>query len=236
MPLTGLLRVKNESKYLGRAVKSIKPICERVYVMDDHSTDNTRDIAYDLGCVVLRSPFPVNDLDEARDNTWLLDAALARVYPSECGPLSSIWFLHMDGDEELVERDRVKLNDDMFWGTPQQYCVQILYLWGDEQTVRVDAHYSKCYKPALFRAVSHGMTYQNHSGKIHSTGVPREIGYSPRLHDPEPVRLLHYGYMDSDVRQKKFEWYMSVDSKQEEFYRRECFGPAETVPLSSILK
>jgi hypothetical protein len=182
---------------------------------------------------MLESPF-VN-LDEARDNTWLLDAAMSTISQVSIGPLSCYWFLHMDGDEELVEQDRGKLGDDMLWGTPPNWSVQILYLWGDEGTVRVDGHYGKCYRPSIFRAVSPSMTYKNLSGKIHSTGVPQEIGYTPRLHEPEPVRLLHYGYMEKELREKKFDWYMGIDPAQEDFYRRECFGPATTVPLSSIL-
>jgi glycosyltransferase involved in cell wall biosynthesis len=227
------MRVRNEARWMERAVKSILPVCDKIWVLDNHSEDNTWRIAAGLGCHVLESPF--SDLDEARDNTWLLDAAMSGIPNVRVGPLSDQWFLHIDGDEELLGIDRGKLGDDMLWGTAPNWSVQIMYLWGDEGTVRVDAHYGRCYRPSLFRAVRRGMTYHNLSGKIHSTGVPKEIGYTPRLHEPEPVRLLHYGYMEAETRERKFEWYMSVDPKQEEFYRRECFGPVTTAPLSSIL-
>lgn len=233
MPLTGLMRVKNEARWIERSIKSIQPVCSKVWVLDNHSTDDTWRIAAQLGCNVLESPF--SDLDEARDNTWLMNQAMMDMGDTHTGSCSTHWFLRIDGDEVLVEKDRDKLLDTLTHKVTS-YSVQILYLWDSESAVRVDGHYAKCYRPSLFRAIRHGMTYKNLSGKIHSTGVPQEIGYQPRVHDPEPVRLLHYGYIDKEIRQRKFDWYMSVDPVQEDFYRRECFGPATLAPLSSILR
>lgn len=238
MPLTGLMRVKNEERWLERAIKSLLPVCDRVYVFDDHSTDQTQEIVQTYG-VLVPSPFPEGELDEARDNTYLLQVAMNyRVPESQTGPQSPHWFLHMDGDEELVvtSHDTVKSTvDSPCSNSILEWCVQILYLWNDPFTVRVDGHYSHCYRPSLFRAPHHGMTYKNHSGKIHSTGVPQEVGYDQRVHEP-PVRLLHYGYMDKVDRLKKFDHYMKVDPVQKDFYTRECLGPAVTTPLASILR
>ncbi len=238
MPLIGLMRVKNEERWLERAIKSLLPVCDYVYVFDDHSTDRTREIIQTYGCLV-PSPFPNEDLNEARDNTHLLQVAMNyRVPVKQMGPQSPHWFLHVDGDEELVESSRDTITSTMnFCGgnTILEWCVQILYLWNDLTTVRIDGHYAHCHRPSMFRALRHGMTYKNHSGKIHSTGVPQEVGYDQRVHEP-PIRLFHYGYMEKEMRLKKFEHYMKVDGVQKEFYERECLGPATTAPLASILR
>lgn len=246
MPFLGMMRVRNEERWIERAIKSLLPVCESIYVMDDNSTDRTKEITRSLGCVCLLSPFPalphrnspLGALDEARDKTWLLDAITSLIPKNQIGPTSPYWVLYMDGDEELVGQDTGKLLSTLSNKSAHvaHYCVQILYLWDGERTVRTDAHYLKCYRPSLFRVIQRGMTYRNMSGKIHSTGVPVEIGYSPRLHEPEPVRLLHYGYMLKEDRERHFEHYMKVDPRQEEFYWRECFGPVTTAPLESVLR
>lgn len=236
MAFTGMMCVRDEEKWISRAIQSLTPVCDRVYVLDDHSIDRTVEIASRIPAVtLLHSPF--TDRDEARDKTLLLNEIVDGESQSvKVGTKSPDWVIYIDGDEELASQDRDKLLSTLTHGV-NDYCAQVLYLWDDEQTVRVDSHYLRVFRPTIFRLIQRGMIYQNHSGKIHSTGVPREIGYSSRrVHEPEPVRLLHYGYMEKAVREEKFERYMKIDPVQEAFYIRECFGPVKTAALSSILR
>src|SRR5437899_367770 len=84
----GVFRVKNEARWIERSVRSVLPVCDRVLVMDDHSTDDTAAICRSLGVEVVESPF--FDLNEARDKNWLLDQVKAD------------WILMIDGDEVLA--------------------------------------------------------------------------------------------------------------------------------------
>ncbi len=240
MPVLGMMRVKNESRWLPRVLASLLPVCDYTYVLDDHSTDDTPTILKSsLGTIYIPSPFPADTSDEARDRTYLLSRLVregTHNHGVKVGDDSPYWILSVDGDEELAEADREKLT------RPQpksavSYSAQILYLWDDPDTVRIDGHYSMCLRPSFFRLIETDMQYKNHSGPIHTTGVPQRIGYSAcRTHYPVPFRLLHYGYMERDDRMEKYDYYMRIDPAQKEFYQRECFGPATTAPLSSLLK
>jgi len=236
MPVYGMLRVRNEEKYLERCLQSIFPVCDRVFVMDDHSTDRTEEIirSYDK-CWPFLSPFIPGDLNEARDKTWLLNTITGQVPTTEIGPRSHHWVFQIDGDEELVEADREKFSH--FGCALDHWSVQIIYLWDSPNAVRWDGHYAKCYRPSIFRLIRPDMEYRNHSGGLHPTGVPvTHISCEPRLHEPEPIRLLHYGYLDRAERERKYEWYVARDQAQAPFYRTECFGPATLTPLTTVLR
>jgi hypothetical protein len=52
--IIGLLRIKNEARWIARVVRSIQPVCGRILIFDDHSTDGTPEICESLGCRVFR--------------------------------------------------------------------------------------------------------------------------------------------------------------------------------------
>ena len=233
MPVLGMLRVKNEQRWLPRALASILPVCDHIYILDDHSTDLTPEIIKSTPkCTLYHSQFD-EGVDEARDRTWLL-LEMGRAANICIDPVSPVWVLSIDGDEELVEADREILTQPQSTFV-NSYCAQILYLWDNENQIRVDRHYAMCLRPSFFRFTSPHMEFRNHSGPLHTTGVPISAGYTRRRHFPAPFRLLHYGYMDAADRQKKYDFYMALDPAQKEFYSRECFGPAQLTPLSEVL-
>lgn len=240
MPVYGMLRVRDEEHNLERCLNSILRVCDRVYVMDDHSTDKTAEIvqSYDgYRCKYFLSPFTPDDLNEARDKTWLLERICEDVPEYGYGPTSAHWVFQIDGDEELYEPDRYKFKSEHL-GTRDHWCAQLIYLWNSPNAVRWDGHYAKCYRPTIFRLLRRGMEFRNHSGQLHPSGVPvSHISSDPNVvHEPEPIRILHYGYLSEEERARKYRWYLGHDPTQEPFYRKECFGPATLVPLSSVLR
>ena len=59
MNVIGCMRVKNEARWIRRALESILPICERVAVVfDDHSSDETPEICGAMPGVELRPGRP----------------------------------------------------------------------------------------------------------------------------------------------------------------------------------
>lgn len=238
MAVFGMLRVRNEEKYLEQCLRSILPVCARVFVMDDNSTDRTPEIIQSFdSCSYLASPYLPNDLNEARDKTWLLEHITSHIPREEIGPGSHHWVFQIDADEVLLGTDIQKLTVQSLGHVLDHWSVQILYLWGSPNAVRWDGHYAKCYRPSIFRLIRPDMGYRNHSGGLHPTGVPvSHISCDPRLHEPEPIRLLHYGYLEKGERERKYDWYVARDGAQEPFYRNECFGPATLTPLATVLR
>ncbi len=66
----GLLRIKNEARWIEKVICSIQPVCGKILILDDHSHDDTPEICEALGCVVFRSKF--SGIHEARED-WLLN-------------------------------------------------------------------------------------------------------------------------------------------------------------------
>ena len=127
----GMLRVKNEARWIERSVTSILPLCDRVLVMDDHSTDDTAKLCAALpGVEVLESPF--TGLDETRDKNWLLEQAR-----------SADWIVMIDGDEMLKPGCADIFREAMQRRDVPSVSMRILYLWDREDQVRMDGVYGE---------------------------------------------------------------------------------------------
>lgn len=253
MPIIGLLRVRNESRWIERVVRSILPVCERVLILDDHSDDGTAEICEAIpGVTLYRSPF--DSLDESRDKDWLLTKAYEFVPGKfKCGvPWSPYFGLLIDGDEELVAEDR-DIVKDLATRTEHAFHFRIPYLWNDENTVRIDGvyrHMAEVGRPSMFRLMNQGFRFQRTSfgngSNFHCSSVPQEMLHHAR---PSRARLKHWGYAFAEDRIRKFHWYNAKDPNNavEDGYRHMVIGdlfpaaskfvhagPLATVPLNSI--
>ena len=55
--LAALILTKDEEKHIARCIKSLKGVCEEIFVIDCFSTDNTESIAESLGAKVYQHPW-----------------------------------------------------------------------------------------------------------------------------------------------------------------------------------
>lgn len=218
MRLVGMLRVKNESAWIERVIRSILPVCEHVYVLDDHSTDATPEICSGFDQVtVFDSPFA--GLDETRDKTFLLNQM------RRCGVQYGDYILAIDGDEELEQSGPRRLEKLLSGNPSNAYHLRVLYLWNDARTVRMDGVYSAFYRPSLFRFIPGDCEYRstNAHGNLHCTNIPANL--IPRS-VPTDISLLHWGYVSPEIRQRKFEYYRQIDpdNEREDGYRHIVIG------------
>jgi glycosyltransferase involved in cell wall biosynthesis len=235
MRVIGMMRVKNEARWIARAVRSIQPLCDRVVVFDDNSTDGTPDIARGLGAYLWYQGG--NGCDEARDKNFMLDLAIG--YRAD-------WVLMIDGDEELTAASVPVLREAMK-GKHKSISMDVLYLWDDEQQVRTDGVYREFLRQSMFRPGS-ARFGEHKPPNFHCGNVPASIRFP--YHRSE-AQLLHYGYLDRADRVRKHAWYNAVDphNGREDEYRHMIIGdtlPAETKrlhggplelrPLSEILR
>ncbi len=212
----GLLRVKNEARWIERVVRSIQPVCEEILVLDDHSTDETPAICESLTCTVYRSEFA--GIDETRDKDWLLAKAW------ELGAKVGDCCLMIDGDEVLHPGDA-----HIVAGAIESAAVccsfRIVYLWDREDQVRVDRWYSDFRRPSLFRLTERALTFRRtpYGGHFHCSSAPAQL-----LNRIEPIdaRFLHYGYLHREDRIRKYHWYNQVDPGNpiEDGYRHMVIG------------
>ena len=85
------MRVKNEARYIARAIQSILPLDGKIIVLDDGSTDSTSDIISSFDGLDYHRQDDMG-MDEGRDRTFLYKEALK---------LEPGWIFTLDGDEEL---------------------------------------------------------------------------------------------------------------------------------------
>lgn len=236
----GMMRVKNEERWIERALKPLIEVCDTVFVLDDHSTDRTAEIVNDTeSCIYIPSPF--DTLNEARDKTYLLSLIenyLAKPIPKLGDPLSHNWVICVDGDEEIVDEDLKKFTQEPPQGIGTvSYSFQILTLYDSPDQIRVDGVYKEMLRPSMFRLIKPGMKFLSnghHGGGFHCSNVPADIGYGVTQHYPEPVRVKHYGYMKKWDRERKYKFYVENDPGHEDWYRRECFGEPVLERLTGI--
>jgi len=208
MKIIGLLRVKNESRWIERSIGSILPLCERVLVFDDHSTDDTVQLCASLPKVtVLPSPF--QGLNEARDKNYLLEQA---------EPLKPEWIIAIDGDEMLAPGCEDRLRNAM---NTHHSCLspRILYLWDSEHQIRTDGVYGDFHRESMFRFQPGVRFIGDNGANFHCGNVPMACRQKRLVVDD--VQLLHFGYIDRDLRLRKWDFYNQNDPTN----RREGFDP-----------
>lgn len=221
MNYAGFLRVKNESRWIHRVLKSLQPLCERIYLLDDHSADDTREIALSFPSVSVY-PSPFEGLDETRDKTYLLDCAIADDWAD--------YLIAIDGDEELHKNSPERIRRLCEESQPLAASLRIMYLWDTEDQWRADGVYGRFYRPSIFRMMTGRREFvgTTANGNLHCTNVPYSLIEHSVITD---IRLLHWGYFDSQLRAKKHEYYNRVDplNEREDFYRHiiqgDPFGP-----------
>jgi hypothetical protein len=170
-------------------------ICDRVLVMNDHSTDETPFLCSSFPKVtVLDSPF--SDLNECRDKNWLLDKVR-----------DATWILCIDGDEMLAPGGAPKLLDTMRGTDATSISMRIPYLWDNEQQIRVDGVYGEYRRHSAFRPRDFVYTSCTPGG-FHCGNVPARAMLHAVTID---ARLLHFGYMHAADRERKYCWYNAQD-------------------------
>jgi glycosyltransferase involved in cell wall biosynthesis len=197
--IVGMMRIKNEARWIRAVLESALNVCERVYVLDDHSTDGTFDICQQFQDRVLIYSSAFHSLDEARDKNWMLEVIRLGT--------NAEWVLAIDGDELLMDHDALIATADS--GRADCYALRVLYLWDRKDQVRTDGVYGRFWRPSLFRLGAQGSfrTTRN-GGNFHCGNVPGELLQKSSRSE---VRLLHFGYMNALDRRRKFDWYNQQD-------------------------
>jgi hypothetical protein len=244
--LAVMMRVKNEARWIGRVIDSVKMLGP-VFVLDDGSTDATPVIASQHGATVFHSPFAGLELDEARDKNWLLERVRdGRGGFEQAAPAHAFeWVLCIDGDEELEPAGAEKILRACRVGMADAYAVRFLYCWDAPDLVRLDRWYSTFSRYSLFRLrsdLSFRSLYsekgvQTHSG-LHTGNAPLGPPGQSLKGAALNVYLLHYGYMTKEDRLRKYQYYNAIDpdNEFEDCYRHIVQGDIPEIPADAVLR
>lgn len=244
-----MLRIRNEERWIAEVIEALAPLCPRIFVLDDHSTDATAEICSRYEQVaVLPSPFA--GLNEARDKNWLFDQVMAACKPR--------WIMCIDGDEVLAPGDADTIREciaeneaarEAGENPPDAYSFQIVFLWNEPTIARVDRIYGDFWRPSMFRPFHPDPDVPDHASLMTefrwlSTPFGRRVnGDEPNLHCSSvpqrflaghkrlPARLLHYGYLHRADRVRKLDYYTGIDwlNRAEDSYRHMTQGDGVTL-------
>lgn len=253
-----MLRIHNEARWIEEVIVSTLSLCDRVFVLEDHSTDETPAILQRLvdrlgteTIVVIQSPF--TGLNESRDKNFLHDQIIQNCKPE--------WILCIDGDEvlegpaaEAIRKTIAQYPDVNSWA------LKIEFLWNSPTQVRADRIYGDFWRPSLYRpyhetpgnadsrkllqefrfqSTPFGRTTVTDKPNLHCSSVPQRMIHGfKRI----PARLKHYGYMERAWRVAKLDYYTSIDweNPAEDCYRHMTQGDlpelTEVPKISQMVK
>jgi hypothetical protein len=203
MKCVGVILARDEAdRYLAATIQSMQPVCDRILLLDDGSTDGTPDLAMDMGCEVR-----VRDADAPM---WGQEAsARAELWAWGAEAAGDGWLYVSDADHELVVDPaawRMMLSSWAVtaWGIPLYDC------WDSPQRHRADGQWAayQMARPWLFRPSACPDPLWTTRG-IHSGHAPANFPYHLGI-APQGTWIRHYGWMQAADRETKLARYLSV--------------------------
>ncbi len=154
---------------------------------------------------------------EIVDRQYLWDLARTRT--------DSPYVLSLDGDEMLSRaalRAFPVVWDSFAKRVADVFSFRFAYLWDEEWLVRADGLYQAPFYPRMM-SLAHltskdvrGLRFPSTANTLHGGSLPVEYYRGAgenggvrtgRVNNP----VVHFGYIDEDLRQRKFEWYRTID-------------------------
>ncbi|WP_247234958.1 glycosyltransferase family 2 protein [Telluribacter sp. SYSU D00476] len=97
--LSVIILTHNESLHIERCIRSLLPVTDKIFIVDSYSTDNTVQLATQLGAVVVQNP-------------WV-SYAFQFNYGIQQNPFRTQWLMRMDADEYITPELASELNQKL---------------------------------------------------------------------------------------------------------------------------
>ena len=246
-----MMRIKNEARWLRRSLERTWQVCRTAVIFDDHSTDQSfSEAVASLGTSVTYNhgqPGEVTVRTSDRALHWLLSPFLETV--EEVRDKNHLWeyvttklsfraVLCLDGDEMLSQaaiRAFPAALHRLEQGGVGVINMPFVYLWNDEGQRRVDGVYSDIRHARLFtvdRAPNYRLTRFMPHGRagFHCGSIPDRLNI--HQHDMPEMKVIHFGYLEEAIRQRKLAFYNQLDpgNEGEGFYRHVVGEPNHLAP------
>jgi glycosyltransferase involved in cell wall biosynthesis len=97
--LSVIILTHNESKHIGRCIKSLLEITDKIFIVDSFSSDDTVAIAESLGATVVQNPWV--------SYSFQFNFGIAN------NPFNTAWLMRMDADEYITPELAAELNSSL---------------------------------------------------------------------------------------------------------------------------
>lgn len=131
--------------------------------------------------------------------------------------LNPDWILSLDSDEVMEPKCTYEFMHRLL-NHPNPHVKYIgfsfLNFWDDEAHWRTDGIFGRMAGPRLFKVEPNQVLYSPHPLGFHVSHTPHPVSGSTRYCS---ARILHYGYVAEDQREKKYEFYSETDTSKDSF-------------------
>lgn len=189
--ITVIILTKNEELNIARAINSVKPVADRICVVDSGSTDKTVELARSLGAEVVEHPF----VTHGQQFNWAVKEL----------NVTTKWIFRLDADEEvtpelaqeIVEKCAAHAEDDVsaFVGNFRIYFLGRFLKHGGMYPF---------YRTTIFKT---GKGYIDENGMRDQTVITE--GRLEYLKND----FLHYDFKSMEAWIQKHNWYSSLEVK-----------------------
>jgi glycosyltransferase involved in cell wall biosynthesis len=213
--IIGSMVVKNElDRYLVSCIKHAQTFLDEIFVYDDRSSDETAEVAIDLGCRVVRRPDSrpsfINHEGKFRYSAW-------RAFEQVMKPAVGDWIFSFDADEFMVNDGNASISKTLDVATDRAEknnfvgiilpFPEIFKIEDGEFYYRVDGQWANIRGPRLFR-------YQtNAEWALKPMGCGSEPTYVSKAKNSTQnygLTVLHLGYARDEDKQAKYNRYSSL--------------------------
>lgn len=208
MNIIGGLLVRNEAqRWLERFLDSYSVLCDKIIVIDDNSTDKTREICNYYTDYIYTTEENLFVKDES-----ILRAHLWKLCCNQCE--NDDWIAIWDADD-IIEIEEANLLKGIINKLPVEiglFGLKKYDMWS-ETHYRSDnlwnAHTK--YIPFLGR-YKHNIEYSFRKTPLHCGSFPLEI-INNQCAFVDKIKVKHMGWSRESDRLKKYKWYMDLDGK-----------------------
>ena len=176
--LTVCLIVKNEEKFLGRCLDSVRGLASQIVVVDTGSTDRTVAIALEHGA-------------EIHEFAWTDDFSAARNAALEHA--TGDWVLMLDADEELTAEGREKLPLAMANPAVMAWRLPLMDVGREANGFTYVPRFYRNAPALFYLGRVHEQVFSSVEVRCAEWGLANRIGDAP---------LIHHGYTDAMMRDR----------------------------------
>ena len=179
--ISACMIVKNEEAFLSQCLESIKDVVDEIIVVDTGSTDNTREIALQMGAKVFEFPW-TNDFSAARNES------IRRA--------TGHYILWLDADDRIDPEETEKLRQIKSQLRPYRTKAYYFIVQSHALQEGVTSFYQMRLFPKKPGVLFEGRVHEQVAFSLQRLRIPFEY---------LPMRIRHTGYNDPTTIKRKFE-------------------------------
>ncbi len=201
--LIGTMLVRNEAgRWLRQVLEQMASVCDKIIVLDDHSTDNTPEICRDCGADVFYSDRSYWGTNELRQRKFLWELATSEAKTGD-------WILCLDADETMPNIYLLPPLLPIIKDIGCECAAFRLYDMWDEARYRDDDLWSGHKRHWPFCVMYNAdKEYEWQETPLHCGRFPKNA-YERMAQTG--IAILHWGWSREEDRKAKYERYLKAD-------------------------